>query len=227
MNLFIYILLIILIVVLLIYLICFNQIENNLKLGYWFKGTKLRTNLDLDNIIINEIAIIKTNTEIINFITKTLCHYDVMVKDINNNYYVYYVYHDNDLSHDNDLTNDSNHTHVNKQTKDGDYYNRYIQIINTNEIKNNKFKIKHFDDSWTYKISSKKYNINPISLKRIDSINEKLFEFGYHLSKFNCQHRIKMLINILTDKQIYDIHNYSIFKTPYKILVESFSKTLK
>lgn len=215
MNLFVYILLIILIVILLIYLICFKQIENNLKLGYWFKGTKLRTNLDLDNIIINEIAIIKTNTEITNFTTKTLCHYDVMVKDINNNYYVYYVYHDNDPTHDSDLSHNS------------DYYNRYIQKINANEIKNNKFKIKHFDDSWTYKISNKKYNINPISLKRIDSINEKIFKFGYHLSKFNCQHRIKMLINILKDESIHDIHNYSIFKTPYKILIESFSKTLK
>ena len=59
------------------------------------------------------------------------------------------------------------------------------------------------------------------------SINEKLFNFGYHLSKFNCHHRTKMLINILTNKSIYDIHNYSVFNTPYKILIESFSKALK
>lgn len=203
MNLFIYILVIILIVVLLIYLTCFDQFENNLKLGYWFKGTKLKIDLDIDNIIINEIRIIKTRTEIFKFMTKTLCHYDVMLKDVNNNYYVYYVFHD------------------------GDYYNRYIQKINTNDIQNNQLNFKHKNDSWIYKISHKKYDITPISFKRIDSVNEKLFNFGYHLSKFNCQHRNRMLINILKDESIYDVRNYPIFNIPFKILFELFSKLLK
>ena len=94
----------------LIYLICFDQFENNSKLGYWFKGSKLKIDLDIDNIIIDEIRIVRTNTEIFKFMTKTLCHYDLMLKDVNGNYYIYYVYHD------------------------GDYYNRYAQMININDV---------------------------------------------------------------------------------------------
>lgn len=203
MNLLIYILAIILIIVLLIYLICFNKFENDLKLGYWFKGTKLKIDLDIDNIIIDEIRIIKTRTEMFDFMTKTLCHYDVMLKDVNGNYYVYYMFHD------------------------GDYYNRYAQLININDIRNNQLNFNHKNESWIYKISRKKYDITPISFKRIDWMNETLFNFGYHLSKFNCQHRTKMLINILKDESIYDVRNYPIFNIPFKILFELFSKLLK
>lgn len=203
MNLLIYILAIILIVVLLIYLICFDQFENNSKLGYWFKGSKLKIDLDIDNIIIDEIRIVRTNTEIFKFMTKTLCHYDIMLKDVNGNYYIYYVYHD------------------------GDYYNRYAQMINIDHIQNNQLKFNHKDDSWIYKISRKKYDITPISFRRIDWMNETLFNFGYHLSKFNCQHRTRMLINILRDESIYDVRNYPIFNIPFKILFELFSKLFK
>lgn len=203
MEIFIYLLLIVLIIILLAYIIVVQYVETRPNLTRWFKNSYLITNLDTDNIILKQIIILKTNMSSFDFFTKTFCHYDIMIVDENDNYYIYYF------------------------NKDGENYNRYIQKIDTNKIQNNKYKLRHQTKFWTYKISSKKHNIKPISFRQFDIINEQLVKFGYHLSKFNCHHRNEMLINILTNHEIYSSKNNSIFKTSYEILHEIISKVFK
>lgn len=185
------------------YIITVRYVETRPNLTRWFKDSYLITDLAMDNIMLKQIIIIKTNMSSFDFFTKTFCHYDIMIVDENDNYYIYYF------------------------SKDGDCYNRFIQKIDISKIINNKYKFRHKSDFWTYKITNKKYNINPISFKQFDIINEQLVKFGYHLSKFNCHHRNEILINILTNHEIYSSKNNSIFKTSYEILHEIISKVFK
>ena len=126
--------------------------ENSNRCEYYYKKTELRTDLDIDNIIIKEIGLLETKIRFLNYRkTKTLCHYDVLLKDINNNYYIEYVH-----------------------GKD-DSYNRYIELVNINDLKR-KFKPKYFNKIWTYDLPNVYYKIKPYSLRIIDNLQERLIK---------------------------------------------------
>lgn len=189
------ILLIIITISLIIYVIFYYTFENSKQCEYYYKKTELYTKLDIDNIIIKEIYLLETKLRFLNCRkTKTLCHYDILLKDINNNYYIDYTYGKHNS------------------------YNRYIELIDINDLKR-RFKPKYFNKIWTYDLPDVCYKIEPCTLRIIDNLQERLMKNGYHVLKYNCQHINKILINILTKKQIFDIEHYSMLKSFLNIVL--------
>jgi hypothetical protein len=179
----------ILTIIIVLYVIVYYVFETSKQYEYYYKKTELHTDLDIDNITIIEIGLLETKIRYLNHRkTKTLCHYDILLKDINNNYYIEYVYGKNDS------------------------YNRYIELIDINNLKR-KFKPKYFNKIWSYDLPNVYYKIKPCTLRLIDNLQERLMKNGYHVLKYNCQHIDKMLINVLTKQPIFNIEHYSMLKS--------------
>lgn len=195
---------IVLIIVLIIYCICYNTIENNSYYGFNNRIIKLHTDLDLKNITITDIKIIKTSVQSLKTFTETLSHHDLLLKDNNNNCYLYYIYSTNST------------------------YDNYIIKID-NSILNNSFYLFEHDNNqkWIYYLPKKWYTIKPTNLNVINYIYIKLILFGYHLLKYNCKHRIEILINILKGNKQFKLDYLDISSTTMKIIFEYFQSLLK
>lgn len=203
----VYILLILTIVSLIIYCILFHYTEYNPRLNYYNIKIKLQTDLDLENIIINQIQLIKRKLDIFSINTKTLSHFDFILKDINDKYYSCCKY------------KFSNTLYI------------VIKTIKINELKNNyyttAFNADENNRSYVHKIKKTKYNIKPCALNIIYNTFERILNYGYHGLKFNCHHQSKLLIDVLSNKKHFTLKPYEILDSFYKIIYEYFHSLLK
>lgn len=187
-NIFIIFLLILLIIILIIHIIYFvfnNSSYVNLKKNQRIDDIKyINCNpKDIKNNLIKEIYLTYSKTRFTNNYNNFITHYDVLLKDINENLYLICA--------------------VTKKIRTLNIY-----FISNKEIKkycnNDMIKI----DKENYYINPNKYETNVLLKDFIDLY--RLNEYGYHIFYSNCHHKIKSLINILSDDKIFEVKKYTL-----------------
>lgn len=187
-NIFIIFLLILLIIILIIHIIYFifnNSSYVNLKKNQRIDGVNYVNcnKKDIKNNLIKEIYLTYSKTRFTNNYNNFIAHYDVLLKDVNENLYLICT--------------------ITKKIRTLNIYfipeKKIKNYCNNNIIKINKEK---------YYINPHKYETNVLLKDFIDLY--KLNEYGYHIFYSNCHHKIKSLINILSVDEIFEIKKYTL-----------------